>query len=191
MEELEIMRYYSIIKQIDNPDIAFGTISLTDTNLSYIHSESNIDKTSWDANAISLTFDKTEKQKLMPDVLSNTVAIDILSKKFTNLLGNITGVKTLDIKQNNTGEYDLIHVTHAPIAALELSKSKGASTREMSNGDIIESFTIPCVNTEVIDGLDFFRLPQRTVGYYVSEKVKNIYESNNLVGANFMEIRTI
>ena len=190
------MKYYKLIYDFENDDdydyAMLKSDDITDFYDNRISKGEYID--CWD-NDIKLKYNEDDG-----NILSDFLAIDngwiIVSKKFCNVMHEILNenIQCLGIKiinettneENNT--YKILNVTKH-LDALDLDNSvydifQFGEDRVLS----IEKYAL---KKTIIESNNIFKLDNETIPVFVSEKFKQVVEENNLIGFQFIEVKTV
>lgn len=146
----------------------------------------------WDSD-ITFTYDPSEGDR-KTDYLGNNLGWLIISEKFRNVLQNVTTekiqylpVNIININNNQKlGNYFVVNIYNT-VEALDLDKSE-YKIFEIDENEKVISVKKYALKLENINK-DIFKLKEKTIPIFLSERVMNEIKENNITGCDFLEVK--
>lgn len=137
-----------------------------------------------------------EEGNILTDYLASDMGWVIVSKKFRDVMKEITGqcVQYLDINIVNSlgreedNRYKVANVIEH-LDALDLNNSV-YDYYELDDEKIL-SVEKYALKKDKVKGYDIFKLSDDTIPIFVSDKFKKIVEENSLIGFQFLEVKVV
>lgn len=188
------MRYFKLILDDSNDSDVVVHCENTHGFEQYMLKEGNLIE-NWNEN-ITFYFNLTDGDRFT-DYLANNLGWFIVSIKFKEIIKKIGGdvqflpVNVVDFESKSKIENDEYFVTNVLdiVDALNLENSD-YSVMDL-DGEKIYSVRKYAVSEDKINNKNLFKLKGDEIPLFVSETFKHLVEESNMIGCEFVEVRTI
>ncbi|NLL81429.1 MAG: maleate cis-trans isomerase [Tissierellia bacterium] len=187
------MKYFKLLYDYENDNDAICCISNELNGIDQYVVEKGIFIKNWNMGIILFYNPKEGTRKT--DFLGNDLGWLIVSAKLKNILEEnfITGIQYLPIKiinaltNENLENYFVANIYNL-VDAIDLANSKYDIFVVGDNEKIITIEKYALKKEKIID-VDIFKLKDDTIPKFISEKVVNLIQENNLTGCSFLEVK--